>query len=235
MEPLKPVLSSLDGIISNLEGALSPTPAAAPAAQAGPGDGAGAAGPQKKKKKAKKAKVAAAPAVDPVHAQFLMCDLRVGRVESVGEHPEADGLFVLSVAYGRGEMRTVCAGLRGHVDEEVLKGRAVVTICNLKPRKLRGVMSEAMVLAGSVVSDGAKERVELLVAPGGALEGDIVQTEGIMGERSVAEGKFVSGKNWDKVVGRLGVKDGIACYDGQALMVNGRVVRCELPDGSEIH
>lgn len=50
-------------------------------------------------------------------------------------------------------------------------------MCNLKPTKLRGVLSEAMVLCAST-----PEKVELMVPPPGALVGDRVTVHGFEGQ-----------------------------------------------------
>jgi methionyl-tRNA synthetase len=62
-------------------------------------------------------------------------------------HPNADTLLVLTVDDGRRKDRTLCAGIRKDYDPKDLIGRNVVIVDNLKPRKLRGVLSEGMVLA----------------------------------------------------------------------------------------
>lgn len=245
MEPMKPVFEALDAIIRDVEQALAPTIASTTANSASgstiaskslPGDASGQPQKQKKKKKEKKPKQPPPPAVDPVVSQFLQCDLRVGRVANVSFHPEADGLYVLQVSYGGDEVKTVCAGLRKFIPEDEMKSRMVVTICNLKPRKLRGVPSEAMILAGSVVSgEGEKETVVPISPPPGAEEGTVVTAEGIEGERTVVTGKYVSSKVWDKVVPRLGVNGEVACYNGSKLTTGSGVIACALPDGAEIH
>lgn len=197
---------------------------------------------QKKKKYIKKnkgPKPEASPPLPPEKSQFLQCDLRIGLIKSITSHPEASGLYVLSVSYGDNEdERTVCAGLRDFLTEEELLKKKVVTICNLKPRNLRGVDSQAMILAGSIVSGESKEKVVPLSPKIDVDVGSIVMAKVVLGEaikRTVENGKFVSAKNWDRVVGRLSVKDGLACYDGQPLVVGDTPVVCELPDGSEIH
>lgn len=48
-----------------------------------------------------------------------------------------------------------------------MQDRLVVCVCNLKPAKLRGILSEAMVLCAST-----PEKVELMLAPPGAQIGD---------------------------------------------------------------
>jgi aminoacyl tRNA synthase complex-interacting multifunctional protein 1 len=204
-----------------------------------PADDGSSLKPQKKKKE-KKAKAPAAPLLPEATSQWHMCDLRVGRVLTVGTHPEADGLYVLSIGVGGGETRSVCAGLRAYVPEEEMAGRLVVLICNLKPRKLRGVDSTAMCLAGSVRSaeDGEKETVVPIAPPAACAEGEIIRIAGMGGERAVEDGKFVSTKNWERVGARFAVKDGKACYDGTPMVAgpeDASHVLCALPDGAEIH
>lgn len=190
---------------------------------------------KKKEKKPKKPKAPPAPALPPSTTQFHQCDLRTGLVKSASHHPEADALFVLSVDVGDPEPRSICAGLRGFVDEKDLVGALVVIICNLKPRNLRGVPSNGMLLAASVVSEGEKERVVPIWPPEGATAGDFVAVEGMEGERTVVEGKFVNAKTWGKVCPRLIVTGGEACYEGKKLLVGDGVIKCDLPDGAQIH
>lgn len=190
-------------------------------------------------KKKKKGGHAAPVKLPDAVAQFHLCDFRVGEIVTVGHHPEADGLYVLTIDCGGGEIRSVCAGLRNFVPEsEMVPGRLMCLIANLKPRKVRGVDSAAMCLAGSVVGgEGEKETVVPVAPPAGAKAGDVISIDGMQGERATFEpGKFLSSKNWDRVAGRLSVKDGKACYDGQPLVVAGAgEFSCALPDGAEIH
>ena len=89
----------------------------------------------------------------PASAPFPL-DLRVGRIISAEDHPNADKLYVLQVDLGK-EKRQLVAGLRQHYEKAALKGRHVVVVANLQPAKLRGVESQGMLLAaddGSVVS-----------------------------------------------------------------------------------
>jgi methionyl-tRNA synthetase len=81
---------------------------------------------------------------------FAKVVLKTARVKSVEDHPNADKLLVLTVEAGD-EERTICAGIKGHVDPEQLTGKDIIIVANLAPRKLRGVMSQGMLLA---VQDG---------------------------------------------------------------------------------
>lgn len=75
-------------------------------------------------------------------------DLRVAKIVSVEKHPEADKLFIEKIDVG-GEERTIVSGLVGHYTEEELVGKNIVVVYNLKPAKLRGVLSQGMLLAAS--------------------------------------------------------------------------------------
>lgn len=78
---------------------------------------------------------------------FQKVDLRVGTVVSAGPVPKADRLLLLKVDVGEGEPRQIVAGLAEFWSPEQLAGRQVVVVANLKPRKLRGHLSQGMVLA----------------------------------------------------------------------------------------
>jgi methionyl-tRNA synthetase len=95
-------------------------------------------------------------------------DLRVAEVKTANDHPNADKLVVLTVDIG-GEVRQLCAGLKKHYTLEEFVGRKIIVVCNLMPAKLRGVMSEGMLLAAS---EG--EVVSLLQPPQDAKPGDRV-------------------------------------------------------------
>ena len=83
-------------------------------------------------------------------------DLRIGEILEAREHPNADKLYVLKVNLGSSEIQLV-AGLRKHYRADELVGRKIVVIANLKPTKLRGEISQGMLLAAD---DG--ETVSLL-------------------------------------------------------------------------
>lgn len=78
---------------------------------------------------------------------FAKIDLRVGTVLSVEPHPQADRLLVLKVDTGEDDLRQIVAGIAEFWSPENLTGRQVVVIANLRPRKLRGMVSQGMILA----------------------------------------------------------------------------------------
>ncbi|XP_005995642.1 tyrosine--tRNA ligase, cytoplasmic [Latimeria chalumnae] len=102
-------------------------------------------------------------------------DIRVGKILSVEKHPDADSLYVETVDVGEAEPRTVVSGLVRYIAAEELRERMVVLLCNLKPQKMRGVESQAMLLCASV--DGENRKLELLDPPEGSAPGDRVFIE----------------------------------------------------------
>ncbi|VDP47327.1 unnamed protein product [Schistosoma mattheei] len=76
-------------------------------------------------------------------------DLRVGRIIDVNRHPDADSLYVEKVDLGGNEIRTVVSGLVKYLPIESLQNRVGIFLCNLKPAKMRGVESEAMLMCAS--------------------------------------------------------------------------------------
>ncbi|KAI8906771.1 hypothetical protein EDD86DRAFT_209703 [Gorgonomyces haynaldii] len=98
-------------------------------------------------------------------------DFRVGKILSVKRHPDADALYVEEIDVGEDKPRTVCSGLVKYMTEDKLQDKLVVLLCNLKPAKMRGVESQAMLLAATS-SDG--NTVELVHPPQDSKPGEIV-------------------------------------------------------------
>jgi len=100
---------------------------------------------------------------------FMKIRFKVGRILSVGEIKKADKLYMMEVDTGD-RVRTVVAGMRKHYSMEELQDRLVAVVCNLKPVKLCGVLSEGMLMA----SDG--ESGVFLLEPGSeAKPGDTIR------------------------------------------------------------
>ena len=77
---------------------------------------------------------------------FRKLELRVALVTAVEPVPKADKLYKMSLDLGY-EKREIVSGIREFYPPEDLVGKRIVVICNLKPAKLRGVMSCGMLLA----------------------------------------------------------------------------------------
>ncbi|KAK4544969.1 hypothetical protein LTR36_003874 [Oleoguttula mirabilis] len=154
---------------------------------------------EKKQKKEKQPKPQKnAPAAEKPLSPALI-DLRVGHILKAIQHPDADSLYVSTIACGdppgadntseyEGQtVRTVCSGLNGLIPLEEMQGRKIITVCNLKPVKMRGILSAAMVLAASPrLAEGEEDKhagpVELVNPPEGAEAGERVYFEGWEGE-----------------------------------------------------
>lgn len=104
-------------------------------------------------------------------------DFRIGIIQSAKKHPDADSLYVEQVDVGEERPRTVVSGLVKYVPLEEMQNRLVVLLCNLKPAKMRGVLSEAMVMCAS-----SPEKVEILVPPSSCVPGERIIFEGFPGE-----------------------------------------------------
>ena len=118
------------------EGAPKPAEPAKPAAPAAPAPAAPAPGDGK-------------IAIE----DFMKVELRVGEIKSAERIPGADKILKLMVDIGT-EVRQIVAGIAQHYEPEKLVGRRVVVVCNLAPRKLRGVESQGMVVAATVGPEG---------------------------------------------------------------------------------
>jgi methionyl-tRNA synthetase len=101
------------------------------------------------------------PASEPVETtnlieidDFAKVDLRVGQVLSAERIPKADKLLLLKIDLGEAEPRQILAGIAQYYEPEKLIGRKVVIVANLKPRKLRGLESQGMVVAASYGEEG---------------------------------------------------------------------------------
>ncbi|MCJ1466355.1 G4 quadruplex nucleic acid binding protein [Pseudocyphellaria aurata] len=150
----------------------------------------------KKEKREKPAKTPKAPAAEQPLTPSLI-DLRVGHILRAIPHPNADSLYVSTIACGdppdtpntsldelTGQtVRTVCSGLNGLIPLAELQDRNIVAVCNLKPVTMRGIKSAAMVLAASPrlapgEEDAHKGPVELVSPPSNAVAGERVYFEG---------------------------------------------------------
>ena len=80
------------------------------------------------------------------YEDFQKLDIRVALVEKVEKVPKADKLYKLTVSLGT-EKRTIVAGLAEYYKADELTGKKITILANLEPRKLRGILSEGMLLA----------------------------------------------------------------------------------------
>jgi len=166
--------------------AQAAAPAVAPAAKAKAAAGGAASGD--------------APAEGSEEAALCKLDFRCGRITECGRVPDADSLYLLKVDVGEEQPRQVVSSLVKHYKEGDLQDRQVVVYCNIKPGKMRGYESQAMVLAATKDKGADNEVCELLAPPKGAKEG----TRVICGKLEAGSTSAnVSTKNISKVWGQV--------------------------------
>ncbi len=141
---------------------------------------------------------------DSIMEDVLRVDLRVGLILSAKQHPDADNLYVEQVDCGDPTgPRTIISGLAKHIPLESMVGRRVVVVCNLKPAKMRGIVSEGMLLAAASGPEGS-ETVELVTAPDKALAGESIRIAGYGAPRPDAQLKSKSALDaWKRVTAKL--------------------------------
>ncbi len=77
---------------------------------------------------------------------FSKIRLTVAEIVKAEPHPKADKLIKIQIRLGDRE-KQICAGIRAYYEPEQLIGRRIVVVDNLEPRKLRGELSNGMLLA----------------------------------------------------------------------------------------
>lgn len=77
---------------------------------------------------------------------YLKLDIRVGTVLECCKVPKADKLLQFLIDDGMGK-RTIVSGIAQYYQPEELVGKQVCFVANFAPRKLRGIVSEGMILS----------------------------------------------------------------------------------------
>lgn len=114
-------------------------------------------------------------AAEPLTAEctiddFVKVDLRVARIISAEDVPEANKLLKLKLSLGGDSQRQVFAGIKAAYKPEDLIGKLVIVVANLKPRQMKFGLSEGMICASG---PGGKD-VFLLAPDSGAVPGQRV-------------------------------------------------------------
>ncbi|XP_077575358.1 aminoacyl tRNA synthase complex-interacting multifunctional protein 1a isoform X2 [Stigmatopora nigra] len=173
---------------------------------------------KKPEKKEKKAPQVATVGQDDVKMDVSRLDMRVGRIVTAEKHPDADSLYVEQVDVGEAQPRTVVSGLVKFVPLDQMQNRMAILMCNLKPAKMRGVMSQAMVMCAS-----SPDKVEILDPPSGAVPGDRITFQDFPGEPD----KELNPKKkvWEQIQPDLRTDDQcVATYKGAPFQVAGKGV-----------
>ena len=143
-------------------------------------------------------------------------ELRVAKITDIKPNPDGDKLYIETMDDGSGTPRTIQSGLRKYLTEAELLGKHVIIAANLAPRKMRGVESYGMLLAGDYTEDG-KECVEVLDA-GWASPGTKVVLEGA--DVHATKKAEISGDEFFSVA--IEAKDGVVQIAGKKLLADGK-------------
>jgi len=157
---------------------------------------------------------------------ILRLDIRVGKILSAEQHPDADSLYVEQIDVGDVEgPRTIVSGLAKYIPLAELPGRMCTVLCNLKPAKMRGVESAGMVLCGA---NEAENTVQLLEPPEGAQVGERISVDSYDAPDPdpVLKSKTQQ-KVWPTVAPDLKADgQGLATYKGNLLKTSAGPLKC---------
>lgn len=168
----------------------------------------------------------AEPKLSPSEIFNEKIQLKVAKIVAIEKHPDADKLYIEKLDDGSGIERTIISGLVPFYREDELLGQHVIIAANLKPRKMRGVMSAGMLLAAGVETpDG--EIVEVLTVPDCA-PGTEVVLEGSELKEKPAE---ISADDFFSV--EMTVKDFTFQLDGKNFAADNKIIKTKkIKDGT---
>lgn len=139
-------------------------------------------------------------------------DIRVGRLTNLRRHPDADRLYVEEMNLGE-ETRVIVSGLVEHYSVEELEGTTCLVVYNMKPKALKGINSQGMVLCAS-----NETQVRLVRPPADAKPGDRVRFGASASPATdtppvPAAAEPLSGNKMTEVLSHLHTNgDGILCW-----------------------
>ncbi len=81
--------------------------------------------------------------------EFSRVEIRVGEIISAEPVPKTEKLIVMKVDLGEEKARQIVAGIAKFYSAEKLQGKKALFVVNLQPAKLRGLLSEGMILAAT--------------------------------------------------------------------------------------
>jgi methionyl-tRNA synthetase len=142
-------------------------------------------------------------------------DMKVAKVTDVLDHPSGDKLYILKIDLG-GEERRLVAGLKPYYpDRNDLLGKHLVVLTNLQPARLRGELSEGMLLAGDDGKDVG------ILNPQASKPGDQVY----VGDVKEYSSDTITFDQFMKY--RLEAVDGMAYMEGMPLHTDAEEIRLE--------
>lgn len=171
-----------------------------------------------KLKEEKKKKEKAPAAKKETDASFSVLDVRVGLITKVWKHPGADALYVEEIDIGEANPRQIVSGLAKFLTEEQMLHRKVLVLTNVKPGKVRDVLSSGLVLCAS---NSDHSQCEPLAPPAEAKVGEKVTVAGFEG--APEELLNPKKKQFEKIQPDLSTNaTGVACYQQIPLTLSGK-------------
>ncbi|XP_010508823.1 PREDICTED: tRNA-aminoacylation cofactor arc1-like isoform X1 [Camelina sativa] len=180
---------------------------------------------EKDAKKEKKKPAETEPAKKDAELSVSLLNIQVGLIRKAWKHPSADSLLVEEIDVGEDKVRQVVSGLAKFCNPDDLANRLVALITNVKPGKLRDVMSQGLVLCASSEDHSV---VEPLLPPAGAKPGERVSFAGIEGKpEDVLNPKK---KQLEKITpGLYTDENGVATYKGIPFMTSAGPCTSSIP------
>jgi len=103
------------------------------------------------------------------YEDFAKLDLRVGEIKQVDEIEGADKLYKILVNLGKEDIQ-ILSGIKQAFTKKELVGKQIIVLVNIEPRKMKGELSNGMLLAV-----GDEENVNLLKPENIAQIGEVVK------------------------------------------------------------
>ncbi|MDX6020196.1 tRNA-binding protein [Scandinavium sp. V105_16] len=88
------------------------------------------------------------------YGDFARLEIRTGKIIEVKRHGNADKLYIVQIDIGERTLQTVTSLVPYYAEDELL-GKQVVVLCNLQKAKMRGEVSECMLLCAET-DDGSE-------------------------------------------------------------------------------
>lgn len=188
-------------------------------------------GKQSEKKEKKQEKKA--PVVLPLEkqAEFFNAniELTVAKIVDVKPNPDGEKLYIETLDDGSGSPRVIQSGLRKFFKEEELLGKHIAIVSNLAPRKMLGVESRGMLLAGHYEDENKKECIEVLDLSW-AKPGTKIILEG--SDANAVKKSEITGDEFFAV--KIKAVDGSVQVAGKKLLADGKEVKTQKALNSDI-
>lgn len=141
---------------------------------------------------------------------FQLLNLKIGYTKAVEPHPDSDKLYVSQLKLDNSDsLKQVCSGLRNYISRDSLQDQLVVVVDNMKKCKLRGKISEAMILCGESPSNELVSLCKPAEFNMGLIGKQVVlQTKDGTAEKIEPTNRKLKSKEWEDICSKLRVGEG---------------------------